>query len=106
MLPQLLPDHMPQLGVVNGSSWRKRRLWFRFYEPRTSGGESTPWRVDVLQMLVDSEALEGLWRKRQPGRTTALKTQVSGGGTLPGRWVVVRAVGVGSGATCCPKGAQ
>jgi hypothetical protein len=54
------------------------------------------WEVELLEVLVDSEALEQLWAKLQPGNTLHLKTQVivwvcvcwgRGGGCKPAvRW--------------------
>jgi len=51
------------------------------------------WRVQLVEVLVDCEALEQLWARLQPGNTTHLKTQV---GARQGLGLVA-VVGVGLG---------
>lgn len=54
-----------------------RRLFFRFTPPgAVQPGEHAEWGVALIEVLVDAEAGEELWRKMQPGGTIALKSQV------------------------------
>jgi hypothetical protein len=75
-LRSILEGHPRQKQLLSGLPVDHQRLFFTWLPPKTA--RDTTWEVKVLQMLVDAEALEALWRQLQPGTTLALRTQVSG----------------------------
>lgn len=60
-------------NLLQQVSVHHERLFFQFTPPYSA---DTSWKVRVMAMLVDAEALEGLWRQMQPGTTLRLKSQV------------------------------
>lgn len=62
--------------LLQGCPLSHERLFFRFTPPQP-GDLQPDWKVTLIEVLFDMEALEGLWQKLQPGSTSRLKSQVS-----------------------------